>query len=159
MNEVGPLLHLIFKNEFERALTAGVGERAILCPGSLRDQSAQVRVRSTEATQLLGQAETTQLLGQTPFQAPDILTPSLPEERCLHGRALTFRGGDRAILCPGSLGDQSKHPGNPGHSLWRMKIQAEPGRHLEFHSKWWLYLTGKSVSYAGYQLSQMLRTW
>jgi hypothetical protein len=39
-----------------------------------------MRVWTTEATQLLGQAEATQLLGQTPFRAPDIWTPSLPEE-------------------------------------------------------------------------------
>ena len=38
-------------------------------PGSLRDKSAQVRVWTTEATQLLGQAEATQLLGQTLFGA------------------------------------------------------------------------------------------
>jgi hypothetical protein len=42
-----------------------------------------VRVWTTEATQLLGQAEATQLLGQTPFRAPDIWVPSAPEERCL----------------------------------------------------------------------------
>jgi hypothetical protein len=43
----------------------------------------QVRVRTTEATQLLGQAEATQLLGQTLLRASDIQAPSLPEERCL----------------------------------------------------------------------------
>jgi hypothetical protein len=43
----------------------------------------QVRVWTTETTQLLGQAEVTQLLGQTPFRAPNIRAPSLPEERCL----------------------------------------------------------------------------
>jgi hypothetical protein len=52
-------------------------------------------------------AEATQLLGQAPFQAPDIQAPSLPEERCLPGKALTARAGERAILCPGSLGDQT----------------------------------------------------
>ena len=62
---------------------------------------------STEATQLLGQAEGTQLLGQTLFKALDIQAPSLPEERCLSGRALTTRAGERAILCPMSLRDQS----------------------------------------------------
>ena len=36
--------------------------------GSLRDLSAQVRVWTTEATELLGQAELTQLLGQALFQ-------------------------------------------------------------------------------------------
>ena len=36
----------------------------------------------------LGQAEVTQLLGQTPFRAPDIRGPSLPEERYLPGRTL-----------------------------------------------------------------------
>jgi hypothetical protein len=39
-------------------------------------------VSTTEDTPLLGQAEATQLLGQTPFQAPDIWAPSLPEDRC-----------------------------------------------------------------------------
>jgi hypothetical protein len=42
-------------------------------------ESAQVRVRT---------AEVTQLLGQTPFQAPDIWAPSLPEERCPSMRTL-----------------------------------------------------------------------
>ena len=37
-----------------RALTVGAGEGAILDPGSLRDQSAQVRVWTAEVTQLLG---------------------------------------------------------------------------------------------------------
>ena len=41
----------------------------------------QVRVWTTEATQLLGHAEATQLLGHSPFRAPDIRAPSLPEER------------------------------------------------------------------------------
>jgi hypothetical protein len=39
-----------------RALTTRVGERAILCPGSLRDQSVQVSLQTAEATHLLGQA-------------------------------------------------------------------------------------------------------
>ena len=52
-------------------------------------------------------AEATQLLGQTPFQAPDIWAPSLPEERCPPGRTLTAGAGKGAILFPGSLGDQS----------------------------------------------------
>jgi hypothetical protein len=64
-------------------------------------------VQTTEATQLLGQAKATQLLGQTLFQAPDIWAASPPEERCLPRRALTTRAGERAILCPLSLGDQS----------------------------------------------------
>jgi hypothetical protein len=89
------------------ALTGGAGEGAIFCPRSFRDQSAQVRVRNAEATQLLGQTEVTQLLGQTPFWAPDTRAPSPPEERCLHGRALTSKTGERAIFCPGSLRDQS----------------------------------------------------
>ena len=61
-----------------RALPEQVGE-AILGPGSLRDgdQPAEVRVQTTEASQLLGQAEVTQLLGQTPFQAPDICSRHL----------------------------------------------------------------------------------
>ena len=63
-------------------------------------------MQTTEATQLLRQAEMTELLGQTPFQAPDIRAPSPPEERCLIGRALTAGGGEGAILCPGSFGDQ-----------------------------------------------------
>jgi hypothetical protein len=41
----------------------------------------QVRVWTTEATQLLEQAEATQLLGQSLFRTPDILAPSLPKER------------------------------------------------------------------------------
>jgi hypothetical protein len=61
-------------------------------------ESAQVRVRT---------AEVTQLLGQTPFQAPDIWAPSPSEERCPTGRALISRAGERDILCPWSLGDQS----------------------------------------------------
>jgi hypothetical protein len=51
--------------------------------------------------------EVTQLLGQTPFQSPDIRVYSLPEERCLPGRALTTRAGERTILCPVSIRDQS----------------------------------------------------
>ena len=39
-----------------RAVTARAGEGAILFPWSLRDQSAQVRVGTAEATHLLGQA-------------------------------------------------------------------------------------------------------
>jgi hypothetical protein len=78
-----------------------------LCPGPLGDESAQVRAQTAEATQLLGQAEVTYLLGQTPFQAPDIQAPSPPQERYPHGRALTARAGEGAILCPRSLGD---HP-------------------------------------------------
>ena len=56
---------------------------AILIPGFLRDKSTQVRVWTTEATQLLGQAEAAQHLGKTSFQDPDIQAPSSPEERCL----------------------------------------------------------------------------
>jgi hypothetical protein len=54
----------------------------------------QVRKQTTEATQLLG---------QTLFQAPDIWE----EEKCLPGRALTTRAGERTILCPMSLRDES----------------------------------------------------
>ena len=61
----------------------------ILCPRSLRDESAQVSLWTAEATQLLGQAEVAQLLGQTLFQAPEIRAPFPPEETCLPGRALT----------------------------------------------------------------------
>jgi hypothetical protein len=39
-----------------KALTAGTGEEAILCPGSLRDKSVQVSLQTAEATHLLGQA-------------------------------------------------------------------------------------------------------
>ena len=63
-------------------------------------ESAQVRVRTAEVTQLLGQEEATQLLGQTPFGATDIRAPSLPEERWPPGRALTARAGEGAILGP-----------------------------------------------------------
>ena len=52
----------------KETLHIGAGEGAILGPGSLRDKSAQVRVRTTEVTQFLGQAEATQLLGQTRFR-------------------------------------------------------------------------------------------
>jgi hypothetical protein len=62
---------------------------------------------AAEVTQILGQAEATPLLGQTPFQAPDIQARSPPEERCPPRRALTARSGEGAILCPGSLRDQS----------------------------------------------------
>ena len=48
-----------------------------------------MRVLTTEATQLIGQAEATQLLRQTPIQAPDIQRPFPPEERDLTGRVLT----------------------------------------------------------------------
>lgn len=65
--------------------------------GSLRDQSAQVRVRT---------AEVTQLLGQTPFRAPDIQALFPPEERCLPGRAPTAGAGEGAILGPRSLKNQ-----------------------------------------------------
>jgi hypothetical protein len=51
--------------------------------------------------------EATRLLGQTTFQALDIQAPSPPEKRYLPGRALTTRAGERAILCPMSLRDQS----------------------------------------------------
>jgi hypothetical protein len=78
----------------------------ILGPWYLSDQSVQVRVQTTEATQLLGLAEATQLLAQTPFPAPDIQAPSLPEERylpCPGGLCHGEPGG--AILGPGSLSD------------------------------------------------------
>ena len=39
-------------------------------------------------------AEETQLLGQTPFRAPAIQAPFLPEERCPPGRALQEQVGD-----------------------------------------------------------------
>jgi hypothetical protein len=42
---------------------------AILVPRSLKDYSVQVRVWTTEATQLLGQVKLTQILGQAVFQA------------------------------------------------------------------------------------------
>jgi hypothetical protein len=90
-----------------RALTARAGDRAILCPGSLADQSVQVRMQTAEVTHRLGQAEATQLLRQTQFQDLDIQAPSLPEEKWALGRALTIRAGERAILCPRSLQDQS----------------------------------------------------
>ena len=60
----------------------------------------QVRVRTTEATQLLGQAEATQLLGQTSFRAPDIWEPSLPVRLAQEGFA---RAPGGAIFGPGSL--------------------------------------------------------
>ena len=63
----------------------------------------RVNERTTEATQLLGQAEATQLLEQIPFQAPDIQAPSPTEERRPPGRALTGGTGEGSILSPGSL--------------------------------------------------------
>ena len=51
-------------------------------------------MQTTEATHLLGQAEETQLLGQTPFQAPEIWAPSLPEERYPPRRALLEQVGE-----------------------------------------------------------------
>jgi hypothetical protein len=48
-----------------------------------------------------------QILGQIPFWAPDIWAPYQPEERWPPRRALTTRTGEGAILCPGSLRDQS----------------------------------------------------
>jgi hypothetical protein len=39
-----------------RALPVGAGERAVLCPRSLRDQTAQESM-TAEATKLLGQAQ------------------------------------------------------------------------------------------------------
>jgi hypothetical protein len=82
--------------KYQRAKNSHV---LILCPGSLRDQSAHVRVQTTEGT--------TQLLGQTPFRDPDIWAPSPPEEKGPPGRALTAWAGEGAIWCPWSLGDQS----------------------------------------------------
>jgi hypothetical protein len=40
-----------------RALTIREGERAILCPVSLRDQSVQISMQTAEATHILGQAQ------------------------------------------------------------------------------------------------------
>jgi hypothetical protein len=56
---------------------------------SLRDQSAQLRVQTAEATQLLGQAEVTQLLGQTSFWAPDIWASFLAR-----GEVTAWEGSD-----------------------------------------------------------------
>jgi hypothetical protein len=64
-------------------------------------------VQTAEAAQLLKQAEATQDLRQALFWAPDILAPSPPEEKWPPGRAPTIRAGEGAILCPGSLWDQS----------------------------------------------------
>jgi hypothetical protein len=66
----------------------------------------QVRVETTEATQLLGQSEATQLLEQTPFQAPDIQAHFSPEERCLHRRVLSEQVRETSWV-QGSLRDQS----------------------------------------------------
>jgi hypothetical protein len=81
-----------------RALTTRACDRAFLCPMSLGDQSAQVRVWTTEATQLLG---------LIPFWAPVTQATSPPEKRCLPRKALTTRPGERAIFCPASLREQS----------------------------------------------------
>jgi hypothetical protein len=76
-------------NKTENQHWAGAPGGAILVPGSLRDWSAQVRVWTTEVTQLLG---------QTLFWAPDIRAPSLTEERYLPGH-----GG----LCWSTCGEPS----------------------------------------------------
>jgi hypothetical protein len=67
----------------------------------------QVRVQTAEATQLLIQAEATHFLAQKLFQAPDIWALSPPEERWPPRRALTARASEGAILCLGSLRDQT----------------------------------------------------
>jgi hypothetical protein len=67
----------------------------------------RVSKQTAEGIQLLVQGKVTQLLGQTPFWAPDIWAPSPPKERCLPRRALTTRAGEKAIMCPMSLRDQS----------------------------------------------------
>jgi hypothetical protein len=56
---------------------------AILGPGSLREKSAQVRVQTTEATQLLGQAEAIQLLRQTLFWTFIFIQEAGPNARYL----------------------------------------------------------------------------
>ena len=60
-------IHLWTKNRRHLKSRYRAPRGAILVPGSLKDYSAQVRVWTTEATQLLRQAEATQLLGQTLF--------------------------------------------------------------------------------------------
>jgi hypothetical protein len=70
---------------------------SILCGEGLACQS-----RHVEATHLLGQAAT-QLLVQTPFWAPDILAPSMPEERCLPSLEGFARAPGKAILVLGSF--------------------------------------------------------
>jgi hypothetical protein len=45
--------------------------------------------------------------GIDPLSDSRHLAPSPPEKRCLPKRALTIRAGERAILCPMSLRDQS----------------------------------------------------
>jgi hypothetical protein len=78
-----------------------------------------------EATLLLGQAEVTQLLGQTPFQAPEIQIPSLPEERCLPGKVLTTKAGERAILCPVFFRDQSMQVSISVHLPWKRRASMQ----------------------------------
>jgi hypothetical protein len=87
---------MVIKSGIQMNIAFGAGEGAILCPGlsetSLHRLAHGLRTvseQTAEATQLLGQAEATQFLGQTPFRAPDIRATSLPEERCLPGRALS----------------------------------------------------------------------
>jgi hypothetical protein len=92
-----------------------------LCPLSLRNQSAQVRVWTAEATQLLRQA---------PFWTPDILAPSLAEERWPPGRALTSRAGERDILCPGSLRDQSV----------QVNVHTAEATHLLGQAQFWAFI-------------------
>ena len=103
---------------------------------SLRDQSAQVRVQTTEATQLEGQAEATQILRQTPLRAPDIWAPS-PRERCLRGRALTAGAGEGDILCPGSLRDQSAQVSSRIRGLQKVSERVAEATHLLGQTPFW----------------------
>jgi hypothetical protein len=98
------------------------GKVAILGPGSLRDKSMKVRVQSTEAKQLQGQAEST--------QAPDTQAPSLSEDRCALGRVLSTRACEKAILCPMSLGDQSV----------KVSMQTAEAAHLLGQALFWAFI-------------------
>jgi len=72
--------------------------QSLICPGESVDN------RSNTAS---GTGRNNPATGTDLFWAPDIRAPSAPEDRCLPRRALTSRAGERAILCPMSLGDQS----------------------------------------------------
>jgi hypothetical protein len=78
----------------------------------------------------------TELLRQAPFQAPDIRALSLPEERCLPGKALMARAGERAILCPVSLRDKSV----------QVSMQTAEEMHLLRQALFWAFIFNEEIS-------------
>jgi hypothetical protein len=81
-------------------------------------------------------AKAAQLLGQTLFQAPDIKAPSPPEERCPAWRVLTTRAGERAILCPMSLRDQSV----------QVSLQTAEATHLLGQALFWDFIFSQEAN-------------